>query len=59
MGEGRQGCRGEGGLAGRGGASALQAEYTVKFCKIAIEGAERQMTGFAGNFQHETIGETQ
>jgi len=41
MGEGCQGCRGEGGLAGRGGASALQAEYTVKFCKIPIEGAER------------------
>ena len=31
----------------------------VKFSKIPIEGAQRQMTGLAGNFQNETIGEAQ
>ena len=39
--------------------SALQTVRTVKFCKIPIESAERQMTGFAGNLQNETIRETQ
>ena len=38
---------------------ALQAVRTVQLGEIPIEGAERQMTGFAGNFQNETIGETQ
>ena len=37
--------------------SPLQAVRTVKFCKIPVEGTERQMTGFAGNFQNEAIGE--
>ena len=38
---------------------ALQAMRTVQLGEIPIEGAERQMTGFAGNFQNEAIGETQ
>ncbi len=39
--------------------SALQAVCTATLCKISIEGSERQMTGFAGDFQNETIGEAQ
>ena len=38
---------------------SLQALRAVQFGEIPVEGAERQMTGFAGNFQNEAIGEAQ
>ncbi|MGZ5117869.1 MAG: MmgE/PrpD family protein [Burkholderiales bacterium] len=37
----------------------LHSVRTVEFGEIPVEGAERQMTGLAGNFQKEAIGETQ
>lgn len=37
----------------------LEAACAAELGKVSIERSERQMTGFAGNFQNETIGEAQ
>lgn len=38
---------------------ASKATRTVELRKIPVEGAKRQMPGFAGDFQYETIGKAQ
>ena len=37
----------------------LHALRATQFGEISVEGAERQMTGFAGNFKNQAIGEAQ